>query len=154
MRHQAEAGGRTGQEARQQHPAPSRGHLGTWTPLSAERLLRRAAVPPSRGFWAVSYSSSSSALGAGACEQSHPPHPDSVPFENHGSPLSSLIFRSGRGTGSPSGDSPLMHPCKNHCPGARDPPASPANASKQSNSSRCCLIHSQVLKRDSVKCEA
>ena len=45
------------------------------------------------------------------------PHPDSLPFENHGSPLSSLIFKSGGGTGSQSGDPPLVHPCENHFQG-------------------------------------
>lgn len=58
-------------------------------------------------------------------------HLDFVPFEKHGSPLSSLIFKTRRGTqGSQYGDLPLVHPCQSHLPGTWDSSTAPAKATK------------------------
>lgn len=40
MRHQVEAGGRAGQEARARHAAPSQGSSGTWTPVATSQRLQ------------------------------------------------------------------------------------------------------------------
>lgn len=122
-------GGRTGQEAREQHAA-------RLTPLPPG-----AAEEPVSGYFTglqslLHVNSGPSVtqvlphLGQAYVNNLTSPHSDSLPFENHGSPLSSLIFKSGGGTGSRSGGPPLVHPCENRFPGAREPPASPANASK------------------------
>lgn len=144
VRHQVEAGGRAGQEARERHAAPSQGRSGTWTPVSGYFAGLQSLLHVNSGPSVTQVPH----LGQARVNNLTPPHPDSAPFGDHGSPLSSVIFRSGRGTGSQSGDPPTESLQK---PLPRDPPATPANASKQSNGSRRCLIRSQVLKRDSVK---
>lgn len=118
VRHQVEAGGRAGQEAREQHAAPSRGRPGTWTPVSGYFAGLQSLLHVNSGPSVTQVPH----LGQARVNNLTPPHPDSAPFGNHGSPLSSLIFRSDRGTGSQSGDPPMEHPCKNHCPGTVPPP--------------------------------
>ena len=130
------AEGLTGQEAREQHqwcaadPALAQGCTGPWTlvsgyftgtqPLFHTEFCSCQLLLKFLHTWGQVYLNDLTSY-----------HLDFVPFEKHGPPLSSLIFKTRRGTqGSQYGDLALVHPCQSHLPGTWDSGTTPANATK------------------------